>query len=350
VRQAMFIKLIASKQNAKLLIKFHKEKKQLTEKTLKNPGNWRYHLELGEFFLNNAFAARTFPKMKDVMRMNFLQKAKKELLTALSQKKDHWKIYFNLEVLTIYASDNNLYKDINFLIGLSRYYLSKNNLQHASKYADQANLIAPENTDLLILLADIDFINCKYVTALSNYQTIFNKNPDKYKLLLNIALCFYNLGNYNEAEDTCLKVLAKHPDNIQTHILLAEIYQSNNQLSLLKSEANVILNIDRKNGEAYKFLGNYCILNGKYKDARYFFEKRIAFDNNNSEAYFEMGNLLLLLIPNKKITNYHNFQEITMLYEQAISYYEIAYNLNKAYLPDILENLDATIKRMITQF
>ncbi len=60
--------------------------------------------------------------------------------------------------------------------------------------------------------------------ALKYYNMILNKNPKRADILLSVTSIYFNKGDYKKAEETTMKILEFHKDNLEAKYNLGVIY------------------------------------------------------------------------------------------------------------------------------
>jgi len=85
------------------------------------------------------------------------------------------------------------------------------------------SIVSEEDSYALLHLLGCNYINQQnYSDALSTLESLFNRNGDS-KVLLDIALTYFNLGNYEAARDIYLKLIELEPNNHQAKFNLYPI-------------------------------------------------------------------------------------------------------------------------------
>ena len=130
----------------------------------------------------------------------------------------------------------------------------------------------------------------KYSDALSLYLQILKMSNPNEKLLLAIANCFDHVGNKPEAIKYYKKIFDKNGMCVPAVCNMAIAYYETGEYSLAKKCARKALDIDSKNSAANLVLGNIFYQAKEYNKAIGFYEDAIEKTDNLYIPYINIAN------------------------------------------------------------
>ena len=241
-----------------------------------------------------------------------------------------------------------------YYIKLAEYQILLGKSGKAKESLEKCERIFPENTEVLLKLAEIHLYvkqykeSMNYLTkvqnitqhiahtyfikglvyqetgdtarAIENFQITVEKQPQHYEAYILLGLLYAKNGNVL-AIDYYKNAIALIPQSIEAHYNLAMFYQKNNNVNKAIEEYEYIINkIDSTYKYAY-FNTGYIYLESlkEYNKAITYFTKSIELDTQYFEAYYNRGYCYELL--NKyevAINNYKQALDISDNYELAI--------------------------------
>ncbi len=146
-------------------------------------------------------------------------------------------------------------------INLAQIYIEQKEYQKAQDICNKGLIMMPDNNSLKRYLTDAgnyimnkDFDEAtklyeagKYQEALDKYFGIQNKTKE---VNLAIALCYWQMNDFENANKYYLSVLSKEPNNKEALVNSAYAYFSLNDFNNARQQAQKVLAIDKTNKEA----------------------------------------------------------------------------------------------------
>ncbi|MBI4650565.1 tetratricopeptide repeat protein [Candidatus Desantisbacteria bacterium] len=127
--------------------------------------------------------------------------------------------------------------------------------------------------------ADKIFEMGSYSDALRDYlESIKFDNSNNDDINFKIAICYFNMGEYDKAMEIIRRFVLKDSNNKLNHNLLGQIYTQKNMLDEAVSEFQKAISIDKNFAEAYNNLGMVYIKKGMYQDAMKEFKTAVKID------------------------------------------------------------------------
>ncbi len=125
--------------------------------------------------------------------------------------------------------------------------------------------------------------------AVRVYQRAAAIEPKDFDTQLNLSACYYMLGKYDLAEQSCQAALKLNDQSPQAHGNLATIYDSLNRFGDAVKEYKVSLELDANQPELLQNLGVTYMRQAKYNAAIGAFDAAIRLDPNCAAAYEQIG-------------------------------------------------------------
>jgi protein O-GlcNAc transferase len=140
------------------------------------------------------------------------------------------------------------------------------------------------------------------------------------------AIQHYQVGNIQQAEDICKKILKVQPENADVLYLLGVIYCQCKKYNLAIASIENSLLLKPQNAYAYFYLGNIFAENNQIDKAINYYKKATQIDPDFASAYNNLGNAFSV----KGV-----FDEAIRCYQRALNLdsnnAEASYNLGNAY-------------------
>jgi uncharacterized protein (AIM24 family)/Tfp pilus assembly protein PilF len=121
-----------------------------------------------------------------------------------------------------------------FLVHLirARKSLREGRLSDARQEVEQAQMLRPEDEDVLNLLSIVEFKRGNFVEAAQAARALLKKNPDSAVLHANLGLILFKAGLLDEAEQELARAVEIKPDHARSHLYLGLLYRSRGKLGL----------------------------------------------------------------------------------------------------------------------
>ncbi|MEW6054448.1 MAG: tetratricopeptide repeat protein [Nitrospirota bacterium] len=128
---------------------------------------------------------------------------------------------------------------------------------------------------------------------------------------IHLAFQHYQTGDFQQAKDTCMEILKKHPDNEAMLYLLGVIYAQHEEYDLAIQNLTRALQCNAKNADAYLALGAIFQKRGLVDEAVEYYQKAVGIDPDIAEAYENLGDIF---------RDKRQFDEAITHYKKAIQY------------------------------
>ncbi len=121
-----------------------------------------------------------------------------------------------------------------FLVHLirARKSLREARLDDARQEIEQAQMLRPEDEDVLNLLSIVEFKRGNFLEAAQAARVLLRKNPDSAVLHANLGLILFKAGLLDEAEQELTRAVEIKPDHARSHLYLGLLYRGRGKLGL----------------------------------------------------------------------------------------------------------------------
>jgi len=191
--------------------------------------------------------------------------------------------------------------------------------------------LEPDNIDLLFTLADLYLEEGDGQKAADVYLKIIALDPEDGDAWGSLAVAQVNNNDLDAAEKSCRRALKIDPMSPFAHTALGDILLAQNR----NDEALVCLQkaveLDPKNKLINFNLATAYYQMKKYDQAKKYYEKTLELDPNYVDAY--KGLAYIILVPEEKITNEMNKDEVLMNDKLYNKYNQQRLDLYKKVLP-----------------
>lgn len=248
--------------------------------------------------VNLAFAKTVTLKTGVILEGEIIEKTDNFIILR-TEKGGKYKLRFdqieNAETIDVVASSVDLENDFekNFQFGVTHF--SKNEFKEAIQYFEKAQLLEPDNSDVLMNLSTLNFMMGNNETAVKQLKKMLEINPDDFNANLALGSHFFK-NQQNQAAlpylEKCLKI---DPMADASYYLLAGVYihlaDNTKALAYLQNG----LKVKPNSSELYRHLAAFY--KNSLKDPRRAlpFAKRAVELKENSEAYYLLGEIYLEL-------------------------------------------------------
>ena len=139
--------------------------------------------------------------------------------------------------------------------------------------------------------------NEKYSEAVEHYLQEISLNPTNVLAHQNAALCYYRIGKYKEALEACEKALSLDKNLAFVHLILAEIYDDQKEVSKSRDEMNIAYALDPESPDILGAYGAFLMMDRSINEAIPLLEKATKLNpnlynvhNNLTVAYLQKKN------------------------------------------------------------
>jgi uncharacterized protein (AIM24 family)/Tfp pilus assembly protein PilF len=121
-----------------------------------------------------------------------------------------------------------------FLVHLIRVRksLREGRLDAARQELEQAQMLRPEDEDVLNLLSILEFKRGNFLQAAQAARVLLQKNPDSAVLHANLGLILFKAGLLEDAEQELRRAVEIKPDHARSHLYLGLLYRNRGKLGL----------------------------------------------------------------------------------------------------------------------
>ena len=215
---------------------------------------------------------------------------------------------------------------------MSLTYFSKGEYKKVIKYADA---VLKQNTDFLLQAymtkgSALDLLG-KTKESIKLFKTAINNHGGHYLLHYNLALNYYKLGEYQEAEDNILKGLEDNKNHPSSHFMLANIHnqKGNAVQTLLASYFFLFLepNTQRSRDALQMLEENFAGNVSKDENKENTINVLLSADNDSQFGAAEL--MISMLAASKYIEENTDKSEVNLFEEKTESFFNIMGELNK---------------------
>ena len=121
-----------------------------------------------------------------------------------------------------------------FLVHLirARKTLREGRLDAAAMELENAQMLRPEDEDVLNLLSILEFKRGHFLEAAQVARILLKKNPDSAVLHANLGMILFKAGVVDEAEQELSRAIEIKPDHARSHLYLGLLYRNRGKLGL----------------------------------------------------------------------------------------------------------------------
>lgn len=117
-------------------------------------------------------------------------------------------------------------------LGRARKHLREGRLDQARQELEAAQIVRPNDEDVLNLVSVIEFKLGRYEDAARAARTLVSENPSSAVLHANLGLILFKAGALPEAERELRRAIEIKPDHARSHLYLGLLYRTRGKLGL----------------------------------------------------------------------------------------------------------------------
>lgn len=117
-------------------------------------------------------------------------------------------------------------------LGRARKHLREGRLDQARQELEAAQIVRPNDEDVLNLISVIEFKLGRYEDAARAARQLVSENPASAVLHANLGLILFKAGALPEAEQELRKAIELKPDHARSHLYLGLLYRTRGKLGL----------------------------------------------------------------------------------------------------------------------
>ena len=193
-------------------------------------------------------------------------------------------------------------QSINAAVTLMKFYLANNQGQKAVKVGEDIESRHPENLRVMDALGRSYLATGKIKTAQSVFRRMSLLANYNSRLLHRIAKLQLQAKDIEKAIWSLQKAVASDKNDLASHVLLVDVLIQNNQLTLAKKEAKIIVKRFPDQPQGYGLLGDIALAEGKNKTAINYYKKSLNI-KQSSRATLQLARAYRQLGKNKAAEN-----------------------------------------------
>jgi tetratricopeptide (TPR) repeat protein len=220
-------------------------------------------------------------------QMNSFEKAIGAYLKALELDKKDVNLYYNLA--TLYEKTGNKEKADQFLmqavslkpedvenrLELAEALLQKGNLQEAEKLLKEVLQKDPKSTKALLLMVNVLDKQGDKKKLKEVYEKLLAQDPDNETVLYNLGVLEYETGQWARSIPYFEKYLKSHPNDLQVHEFLFDLYKKEKRDDLAFKEAQTLITLKPDHADSYRYAFEYAHARGNYQSVIPLLEKAV---------------------------------------------------------------------------
>ena len=220
-------------------------------------------------------------------QMNSFEKAIGAYLKALELDKKDVNLYYNLA--TLYEKTGNKEKADQFLmqavslkpedvenrLELAEALLQKGNLQEAEKLLKEVLQKDPKSTKALLLMVNVLDKQGDKKKLKEVYEKLLAQDPDNETVIYNLGVLEYETGQWARSIPYFEKYLKSHPNDVQVHEFLFELYKKEKKDDPAFKEAQALIALKPDRVDPYRYAFEYAHARGNYQSVIPLLEKGV---------------------------------------------------------------------------
>ena len=218
---------------------------------------------------------------------NSLEKAIGAYLKALELDRKDVNLYYNLA--TLYEKTGNKEKADQFLmqavslkpedvenrLELAEALLQKGKLQEAEKLLNEVLQKDPKSTKALLLMVNVLDKQGDKKKLKEVYEKLLAQEPDNETLIYNLGILEYETGQWAKSIPYFEKYLKSHPNDVQGHEFLFDLYRKEKKEDPAFKEAQALIALKPDRVDPYRYAFEYAHARGNYQSVISLLEKGV---------------------------------------------------------------------------
>lgn len=220
-------------------------------------------------------------------QMGSFDKAIGAYLKALELDEKDVNLYYNLA--TLYEKTGNKDKADQFLmqavrlkpedlenrLDLAQALLQKGNLQEAEKLLKEVLQKDPKSTKALLLMVKVLEKQNDKETLKGIYERLLALDPDNETVVYNLGVLEYETGQWARSIPHFEKYLKSHPNDVQVHEFLLDLYKKEKMEDPAFREAQALITLKPDRADPYRYAFEYAHSRGNYQSVIPLLEKGV---------------------------------------------------------------------------
>ena len=141
----------------------------------------------------------------------------------------------------------------------------------------------------LWMLSDVYYRMERFPDVLRLLELLEKRNPDDPRLDLNRGQVHVFQSQFDQAQESFRKSIAKHPSNSLAHFELGKLLHLRNDLPAAQKALLEAVRLEPKNPQYLQKLGAVCLALKELDEALVYLERAAALDPNSSQAYYSLS-------------------------------------------------------------
>ena len=212
--------------------KYETAEKILLEALKQKPGNFKYQFALSDLYVMQGKNQEAIKTLEEQLLINKEEKTVNILKIQNVLARMYLAVGNNgkaLEYVEKVIAENQHDRDAHFTKG--KIFLTRG---EGDKAVTEFRLITTENPQFIeghLRLAEAHVINKSFVQAIDGLQQALEQNAGSKELLRGLALVFLLQDDKKAAEAQLRKILELHPEDVQTHLDLADLFSAQGEFT-----------------------------------------------------------------------------------------------------------------------
>ena len=156
--------------------------------------------------------------------------------------------------------------DVESRLKLAERAIEKGAFDDAEKYVSEILTLKPDSVQALSLMAKIQENKGDKDKLKQIYRKLIFLQPKNEILIYNLGVLEYETGNLDRSVSYFKTYLASHPDDVQTHAFLFDIYQKQKKTDEALEEALTLTKLSPKENKYYDYVFEALNARGEYKN------------------------------------------------------------------------------------
>lgn len=181
-------------------------------------------------------------------------------------------------------------------------------MKEAETYLNEVLEKSPKTVEALLLMIQIAEARKDKRSLIEAYQKIHAIQPGNETIIYNLGVLEYETGDLAKSLDYFKKLAAVHPEDVELHTFLFDIYKRQKKDSLAFEEARILVTLNPKDAGPYDYMFDYLSSRADYQGIISIMEQGLKSHPGNTDlmeygvlAYLKTGQEGLALRQMKKI-------------------------------------------------
>lgn len=132
----------------------------------------------------------------------------------------------------------------------------------------------------------------RYGNAVEEFKKAAGIDPRNSDVWANMGVGYERLGQQQNAINALSKAVNLDPTNVEARLNLASMYANMGHTKRAIAQFEQVISIDGSNPVALTNLAKLMVGENRPREAKYYLREAMAYEPNNAEAHWELGNIL----------------------------------------------------------